>query len=82
MKKLVLTMFIVFGLSFGARAQVFILEDDYYEQRLNGYDEFCIDLPDGFGEGYDYYAPIGSGVLLLSGLAGVYLAGRKRKRKG
>lgn len=41
---------------------------------------FYIDNPLDHGSGEDWYVPIGSGALLLAGLAGAYLLGKKRKK--
>lgn len=77
MKRLVLTIAIVLGMTFGASAQVFMTEVD--DNQRTPTTEFNIDNP-GFGHGTDYYSPIGSGSLLLAGLAGAYLISKKRKK--
>ena len=77
MKKLVLTIAIVLGMTYGASAQVFLTEGN--DNQRNSATEFNIDNP-GFGHGTDYYSPIGSGTLLLAGLAGAYLISKKRKK--
>lgn len=65
-------------LAASASAQVFVLEDND-NQREDVDPGFNIDNPDGFGQGTDYYTPVGSGTLLLVGLAGAYLVGKKKK---
>ena len=69
-------MAIVLGMAFGASAQVFMLDGD--ENQRNGTIEFNLNNP-GYGDGTDYYVPVGSGTLLLAGLAGAYLLGKKKK---
>ena len=82
MKKTVLTIAIILGMTFGASAQVFML--DSYENQRDGSEtpDFNINNPDNFGNGSDYYeyVPLGSGALLLAGLAGAYLLGKKKKK--
>ena len=78
MKKTLLTIAIIFGMAFGASAQVFVI-DGSNDQREGEEPGFNIDNPDGFGQGTDYYTPVGSGALLLAGLAGAYLLGKKKK---
>ena len=67
-------------LAFSAPAQVFMLNEN--ESQRDG-TEFNINNP-GFGEGTDFYeetyVPVGSGALLLAGLAGAYLLGKKKKK--
>ena len=81
MKKLVLTIAIVLGMVMGASAQVFMLDADNSQRELSDL-ELNINNPDGFGQGTDYYeyAPIGSGALLLAGLAGSYLLAKKNQK--
>lgn len=69
-------------MSFAANAQIFVLEQDASNVRtgegaeiLNGF------IPEN-GVEYDQgeYAPIGSGALLLAGLAGAYLLAKKKQK--
>lgn len=78
MKKLVLTIAIIFGMAFGASAQIFLIDADNSNRLGEDISGFNIDNP-GYGQGTDFYAPVGSGMLLLAGLAGAYLLDRKRK---
>ena len=78
MKKKIMTMAAALMLAASASAQVFVLEDND-NQREDVDPGFNIDNPDGFGQGTDYYTPVGSGTLLLVGLAGAYLVGKKKK---
>ena len=68
-------------MSVAVKAQVFMLEEDASNDRngenaeiLNGF------IPEN-GVEYDQgeYVPVGSGALLLAGLAGAYLLGKKKK---
>lgn len=77
MKKKIMTMAAALMLAASASAQVFVLEDND-NQREDVDPGFNIDNPDGFGQGTDYYTPVGSGTLLLVGLAGAYLVGKKK----
>ena len=77
MKKTLLTIAIVLGMTCAASAQVFVLEDK--KGREPATPGFNIDNPDGYGQGTDYYAPAGSGALLLAVMAGTYLLGKKKK---
>lgn len=67
-------------LTISASAQVFILENDEESREEEELIGFNIDNPD-FGEGTDFYAPIGSGALLLAVMSGAYYLLNKRKEK-
>ena len=63
-----------------ASAQVFVLSEESSNQREG---EAPSDLPfiPNLGETNDQgYVPAGSGALLLAGLAGAYLLGKKKKK--
>lgn len=60
-----------------ANAQVFIFDKDEEESRTNIEPSETPFIPD-LGESHDQgYVPIGVGVLVLAGLAGAYLLGKK-----
>ena len=80
MKKRILTMATALTLTISASAQVFILENDEESREEEELIGFNIDNPD-FGEGTDFYAPIGSGALLLAVMGGAYYLLNKRKEK-
>ena len=80
MKKRILTMATALTLTISASAQVFILENDEELREEEELIDFNIDNPD-FGEGTDFYAPIGSGALLLAAMGGAYYLLNKRKEK-
>ena len=64
-----------------AMAQVFIMEeDDYNGKRQNTPSgQLSVDLPGIYNSGEDWYTPVGEGLLVLAGLAGGYLVGKRRK---
>ena len=66
-------------LAFSAPAQVFMLNENESQRDGSETPDFNIDNPD-FGQGTDFYAPVGSGALLLAGLAGAYLIGKKKEK--
>ena len=89
MKKLVLTIAIVLGVTFGATAQESSLFFNDMQQFTTNEDFLGGNLGDGFktpglpgdhGGTGDVDAPLGSGALLLIGLGAAY-AVRKRKNK-
>ena len=79
MKKISATLLLIISFSVTSKAQVFILDDELDNPRIQS-EEFFIDNPLGHGSGEDWYVPVGSGVLLLAGLAGTYLLGKKKKK--
>ncbi len=78
MKKLILAITTILTLaSAPAMAQIFLDDEDLNNRATN---------PDGFGVmvpeqnvTYDQYVPVGEGILLLAGLAGAYLVGKRKK---
>lgn len=86
MKKIVLTAVASLMLVFSAKAQVFVLEEDGNNRDGGKPIEFIV--PDHFenddqtpGEEEEPpYTPLGSGVIVLAGLGGAYLLGKKRKK--
>ena len=79
MKKIIATLSIVFAVTFAAEAQVFIIDEDINNPRV-ATEEFNINNPGWHGSGSDWYLPLGDGALLLAGLAGTYLLGKKKKK--
>ena len=78
MKKISATLLLIISFSVTSKAQVFILDDELEGPRTQS-EEFFIDNPLDHGSGEDWYVPVGSGALLLAGLAGAYLLGKKKK---
>ena len=60
------------------RAQVFIFDEEAEGNIRLGTDEFVVPVPYQGGD-LDEYVPIGSGWLLLAGMGGAYLIGKRRK---
>lgn len=90
MKKTVLTIAIVLGLSVGAIAQYFNNqggglfqmgpEPREYDGRSNDMTYSPMILPE-HGVTYNQTAPLGSGIAVLMGLGVAYLVGKKRKEE-
>ena len=87
MKKTILTLAIVLGLSIGAMAQGGGLfgkgpqreSIDYYDSYDNRDGLLGFSLPSSHGQDYDEPAPLGSGALLLIGFGAVYVLKKKRE---
>ena len=85
-KRIIVTTLLaaVLLLSVPSRAQVFIMEDDEGSNRINT-NGYLPGIPN-IDVGYDQYddpsfAPLGSEVLILGCLGGIYLLGRRRKER-
>ena len=65
-----------------AMAQVFIMdEDDYNGKRQNTPSgQLSVDLPGVYDSGEDWYTPVGGGIFVLAGLAGLYLMRTHNKK--
>ena len=81
MKKLIMTIAIATILAAPAMAQVFIDDEDMNGNRANGSSQMIINNPAVYDSGSDWYAPVGEGIVLLAGLAGAYLIGKRRKEE-
>ena len=65
-----------------AMAQIFIMEDEEnIGNRCATNGSMAVPLPGINASGEDWYAPVGSGVCLLAGLAGAYLVGKRKKNE-
>ena len=87
MKKTLLTIAIVLGMTIGAMAQekggVFqrgAMPDEMNYEYGNNRESGLI-LPSGHGQTGDTDAPLGSGIAVLLGLGGAYLVGKKRREE-
>lgn len=81
MKKKIVTIVIALMLScIPAMAQIFISDEDFQNSRV-GTTNLGMDLPGTYNSGEDWYAPVGSGAVLLAGLAGAYLLGKRHKNE-
>lgn len=80
MKKKIITIAVALMLtSIPAMAQVFLTEEEADQDRCHGTTSFDVDLPGYHNSGEDWYTPLGSSTLLLAGLAGAYLVGKRKK---
>jgi hypothetical protein len=61
-------------------AQIFIADDEFEGTMRLEEDEFVLFVPVQGHEGDQFYAPMGSG-LLLTGMAGAYLLTKRKKQK-
>ena len=81
MKKKIVTIVIALMLSsIPAMAQIFMSDEDLQNNRV-GSTHLGVDLPGTYNSGEDWYAPVGSGAVLLAGLAGAYLLGKRHKKE-
>ena len=79
MKKKIISLFAIIMLLVGnATAQIFYLEDEAID-RSGTLDPSGMIVPE-LGSTNDQYLPLGSGAVLLAGLAGAYLIGKKKKK--
>lgn len=79
MKKIIYTVVLTIMFSMSVQAQIFIF-DECNSARVEGGGEFIIVNPEEHGSGEDWYVPLDSGALLLAGLAGIYLIGKKKEK--
>ena len=81
MKKRIIIVLAVLLMTVSAQAQIFILEEGAQDNRYVSEDGVGVIVPLHDVE-YDQtnYTPLGSGALLLAGLAGAYLLGKKKKK--
>ena len=83
MKKLIMTIAIATMLAAPAKAQVFMDDEEMNANRSDrGGEGFGVMVPQT-GVEYDQwkYTPLGEGIVLLAGLAGAYLVGKRRKEE-
>ncbi|MBR3698287.1 MAG: hypothetical protein IKM85_02065 [Bacteroidales bacterium] len=87
MKKLLIIITILLGLSFGAFAQggLFqygaVSDEEYCGASSRDGSTPLLSLPGTHGETNDVQAPLSDGALLLVGLGAAYLVGKKRNEK-
>ena len=62
-------------------AQVFIADDEFEGTMRLEDEEFVLFVPVQGHDGDQFYAPVGSGLLLLTGMAGAYLLKKRKKQK-
>ena len=80
MKKLIMTIAIATMLAVPAMAQVFLDDEVVNDNRAGRAEGPGAYIPEQ-NVTHDQYAPVGGGVLLLAGLAGAYLVGKRRKEE-
>ncbi len=79
MKKLIVIIAALMLATAPAMAQVFIMdEDEYNNGRVSDPAAFGVMVPEQ-DVTYDQYLPLGEGIVVLAGLAGAYLLGKRRK---
>ena len=62
-------------------AQIFIADNEFEGTMRQNEDEFVLFVPVPGHDGDQFYAPVGSGLLLLTGMAGAYLLKKRKKQK-
>ena len=80
MKKLIMTIAIATMLAVPAMAQVFLDDEAVNSDRLGSNGANLPYVPEQ-NVTHDQYTPVGEGILLLAGLAGAYLIGKRRKEE-
>lgn len=83
MNKNIIVLLTALMLSIGSlKAQIFISDDEFEGFIRKGESEFVLFVPvQGQDDDQSMYTPIGSGWLLLSGMAGAYLLSKRKKQK-
>ena len=87
MKKLALTLTILFGMTLGASAQggLFgygaVSDENYYGAYSGGRNSSAVPLFPSHGQIENQTAPLGSGIAIFIGFGAAYLMGKKRKEK-
>ena len=62
-------------------AQIFIADNEFEGTMRLEEDEFVLFVPTQGHDCDQFYAPLGSGLLLLTGMAGAYLLTKRKKQK-
>lgn len=80
MKKLIAIIAALMLATAPAMSQVFIMDEDEYNNGRARTDAngFGVMVPEQ-DVTYDQYVPVGEGIVVLAGLAGAYLFGKRRK---
>ena len=78
-KKIILSLAIIMLLVGNATAQIFYLEDEAIG-RSGTLDPSGMIVPELGSTNDQGYTPLGSGALLLAGLAGAYMLAKKKKK--
>ena len=83
MKKKVLAIAtVLMMMAVPAMAQVFLDDDDSWNNR-NGENssELLVNNPAVYDSGEDWFVPVGEGIMVLAGLAGAYLLGKRKNEE-
>ena len=83
MKKLIAIIAALMLATAPAMAQVFIMDEDEFNNGRAGSSDpssLNVDLPGIYNSGEDWYTPVGEGIVVLAGLAGAYLLGKRKKK--
>ena len=80
MKKIMMIVAALLLTASMSQAQIFLMDEEEYGLRDGSLPEEISLIVPLHGVTYDQYAPIGGGTLLLAGLGGAYLLGKKRKK--
>ena len=60
-------------------AQVFLDDEELLNSRAgNNEPSMYVDNPHVYNSGEDWYAPVGEGLIVLAGLSGAYLLGKRK----
>lgn len=82
MKKVILILTISLAMATGARAQVFMTNEDYENPRDGIEDDWGhLPLQWSTDDQANEFAPLGEGLLLLASLGGAYLLKKKKNNK-
>lgn len=78
--RIIAIAFALMLISTPSMAQIFLTDEEQIGNDRLGTISFDVDLPGQYNSGHDWYTPLGSGSLLLVGLAGAYLIGKRKKQ--
>ena len=82
MKKRIITIAAALMLAAApAMAQVFIDDDDINNRAGTDDASMYVDNPGIFDSGEDWFVPVGEGIIMLAGLAGAYLIGKRKNEE-
>ncbi len=75
----VVAILLFMAMAFTAKAQIFMMDgnENYREPEDPA---VFVNLPANYGEGTDWYTPLGDGIMLLAALGGAYLLGKRKNR--
>lgn len=76
-RNIFLAAMLLLAMAMPSRAQIFVMDEDMNFRPT--VDEEAVLANPSLGQGYDYYAPIGDGLMLLAALGGAYLLGKHKK---